>query len=277
LTITRTVRGLWAALLLAFSGIVFAHGELHALIDQVTVRMAADPSNVSLVIRRAELHRLHHAFEAADADYARALSMAPNDPEPQWMRARSRLEGGRPEAALAELDAFIAAHPGHGSALLTRARTNARLERYQEAAADYAAAIAALREPEPDVIVEWIRAQKLAGIDHAVMKRAIDGVIARLGSIPVVEEAAYELEIEMRDWDAALARLDRRARDAARQEQWLFRRGQLLKLAQRDAEAAVAFERCLAAIQGLPAGLGSNPAMTTLARNATAELATLAR
>jgi replicative DNA helicase len=79
------------------------------------------------------------------------------------------------------------------------------------------------------------------------------------------------------DETGAINATDLRARNAPRQEQWQFRRGQLLKLAQRDAEAAVAFERSLAAIQGLPPGLDSNPAMVALARNTTAELATIGR
>lgn len=254
-----------------------AHGELHTLIDSIGVRLAADPNNVALILRRAELQRLHHAFEAADTDYARALALAPNDDEARWLRARSRLEGGRPEAALEELDAFVATHPAHASALLTRARAHAKLGNFASSAADYAEAIRLLPHPDPDMIVEWIRAQKLAGVDALTTKRSLDRVLTQMGPIPVIEDAALDLEIELREWDSALARLDRRAAGAPRQEQWQFRRGQVLKLAQRNAEAADAFEHCLHAIDALPPAIGGNVAMASLARNAKSELQALAR
>ena len=260
---------------LALPTLAHAHGELHVLIESITVKVAANPGNVALLLRRAELQRLHHAFEAADADYARALALAPGDDEARWMRARSRLEGGRPEAALEELDLFIAAHPAHASAFLTRARTRAKLEHYRDASSDYAEAIRLLPQPEPDVIVEWTRAQKLAGVDALTTKRTLDRVLARIGPVPAIEDAALALEIELREWDAALARLDRRASASQRQEQWQFRRGQVLRLARRDAEAADAFERCLHAIDALPPAIGQNAAMASLARNVKSELAKL--
>ena len=256
---------------------VHAHGELHALIETITIQVAADPGNAALLLRRAELQRLHHAFEAADADYARALALSPADDEARWMRARSRTEGGRPNAALEELDAFIAKHPTHPSALLARARTHAKLEQYRDASDDYAEAIRLLPQPEPNMIVEWTRAQKLAGIDAQATKQSLDRVLARTGPVPAIEDAALDLEIELREWDSALARLDRRASGSPRQEQWQFRRGQVLKLAQRDAEAVNAFERCLYAIDALPPALGRNAAMASLARSAKSELEALAR
>ena len=260
---------------LALPTLAHAHGDLHVLIESITVQIAANPGNVALLLRRAELQRLHHAFEAADADYARALALAPADDEPRWMRARSRLEGGRPEAALDELDTFITAHPAHASALLTRARTHAKLEQYRDASSDYAEAIRLLPQPEPDMVVEWTRAQKLAGVDAPTTKRSLDRVLARIGPVPAIEDAALELEIELREWDAALARLDRRASGSQRQEQWQFRRGQVLRLARRDAEAAAAFERCLHAIDALPPAIAQNGAMASLARNVKSELSKL--
>ena len=262
---------------LALPSTARAHGELHLLIESITAQVAANPGKIALLLRRAELHRLHHAFESADADYALALKLAPADDEARWMRARSRLEGGRPEAALDELDAFIATHPAHASALLTRARTHAKLDHYRDASSDYAEAIRLLPQPEPDVVFEWTRAQKLAGVDALTTKRSLDRVLVRMGPVPAIEDAAFDLEIELREWDSALARLDRRASGSPRQEQWQFRRGQVLKLARRDIEAADAFERCLHAISTLPPAIGGNAAMAALARNATTELEALVR
>jgi predicted Zn-dependent protease len=269
--------GIIFPLALVAAGNAGAHGDEHIAIDRITMQIAAQPGNIDLYLRRAELQRQHHAFEAADTDYARALAIDPTHVEARWMRARSRLEGGQPEPALAALNDLLASNGSHVAALVTRARTHAKLEHYAESAADYAEAIRLLPDPQPDYVMEWVRAQQLAGIDRAARKKSIDQVIARFGHVPVLEEAALSLEIDMGDWDAALARLERRAASAPRREYWTFRRAQLLKTARRDVEAAASFEQCIRDIDALPPSIGKSAAMVVLARDAKNELAALQR
>ena len=254
-----------------------AHGELHVVIERLTVEIASNPGDIKLLMRRADMHRLHHAFEAADADYARALALDPTHQEARWMRARSRLEGGRPETALAELDAFVLEHADHASARLTRARTLTALGRASDAVAEYGEALRRIPHPEPDLYFESFRAERSAGLEPAVRLASVKAALARAGPVPTLEDVALDIEIESGDFDAALARLDRRGAGAPRQEHWQFRRGQVLKLAKRNAEAREAFKQCLAAIEALPPAMSRNSAIATLARETRGELDALAR
>ena len=256
----------------AGAGNALAHGDLHGVIDRLTIQLASDPRSVSLLLRRAEMHRLHHAFEQSDADFARALVLEPANPDARWMRARARLEGGQPDKALAELDAFVGEHPSNPSARLTRARALTALGRIADAAVEYGEALRQLQQPEPDHYFELFRAERSAGVDPRKRLATVNAALSRTGAVPSLEDAALDVEIEIGDYDAALARLDRRAAGAPRQENWQFRRGQVLKLAKRDAEAAAAFTQCLAAIESLPSTLSRTTAIATLARDAQSAL-----
>ena len=122
-----------------------------------------------------------------------------------------------------------------------------------------------------------MRAQQAAGVGAAARLAGLTQGLTRLGSVPGLEEAALEIELESGNWDAALARLERRAAGMPRQEQWLFRRGQVLAKAGRTAEAIAALRTCLQAIDALPATLGGTKAIGQLAGAARAELDRLQR
>lgn len=249
-----------------------AHGDAHLQIESLDKLIGSSPRNSELVLRRAELRRLHREFDAADADYALALEINPAEPEVHWLRARSRLEAGKPKIALDELDQFIRTRPTHPSARLTRARVYEALMRHKDAAAEFTEAISQFAEPQPDLFLERLHAQQAAGIDPALRMAGIREAIGRIGLIPGFEDAAFDIEIEMRNWDAALATIDRRAATAPRKEHWHFRKGKVLAQAGRKVEAVAAFEQCLKAIDALPPGLGATKAIAALARDATSEI-----
>ncbi len=249
-----------------------AHGDLHAQIAELDRQIGAQPRNAALVLRRAELHRIHQEYNAADRDYARVLDLEPQHPEAQWLRARAWHEAGKAAVALPTLDRYLAQYPDHASARLTRARTLAALKRYPQAAADFALALDRLPQPEPDHYLELVAAQRAAGLSPAVQLASIDRGVSRLGSVPALEDIALDVEVYAKRWDAALFRLDRQADRAARKERLLFRRAQVLVQAGRDDEAVAAFRATLAEIDKLPAALRSPRAVTQLAEQAREEL-----
>lgn len=269
--------GALALALLGIFGRVAAHGDLHEQIAGIDRQLTAEPRRADLFLRRAELHRLHREYEAAAADYGRVLELEPAHPEVHWLRARARLDEGNAALALPELDAFLSARAGHASARLTRARVYTALMRFGEAAGEFSAALRLLPQPEPDHYLERMRAQQAAGVGAAARLAGLTQGLTRLGSVPGLEEAALEIELESGNWDAALARLERRAAGMPRQEQWLFRRGQVLAKAGRTAEAIAALRTCLQAIDALPATLGGTKAIGQLAGAARAELDRLQR
>src|SRR6059036_2535053 len=222
----RIVRTASVTVLLAFScfgwfpALAAAHGPIHEQIAALTNLLKEDPQNAALYLKRGELHSYHRHWPAALADYERAALLDPTLAAVDFARGKTLLHAGSPGQAKSALDRFLAKHPEHAEALATRARVLVILGERLAATADYTRAIAAMESlgrPKPEYYLE--RARALTG------KR----------------------------YDAALARLDTLASQSARKESWLVRRGEILEQAGRAAQARLAYEQALAAIESLPA------------------------
>lgn len=249
-----------------------AHGELHNQIAEMDRQIAAQPDNTALLLRRAELHRIHREWALADQDYARVEALQPKHPEVQWLRARATLEAGKPQLALPELDRYLALYPDHATARLTRARALVALGRHPQAAADYALALERMPQPNPDHYLELVKAQRDSGMSPAVQLASIEKGINRLGFVPSLEDVALDIEMRAKRWDAALFRIDRQISVAARKERLLYRRGQVLAQAGRRDEAIAAFRASMHEIEKLPEALRTPRATAQLIEQVQLEL-----
>jgi tetratricopeptide (TPR) repeat protein len=230
-----------------------AHGPLDQEIAEATQRIESEPGNAAHYLRRGELHRLHHDWRAALADYAQAAWRDPSLKEVELCRAALELDRGRPDAARPVLDRLIAADPAGVEALRLRAEAWMALGRPRDAVRDYDQVIALAAAPSPDHYLARSRAAAAVGedgIEEAL--RGLDRGIERLGPLVSLESRAIDLELERGAHDAALSRLDRIAPQFGRLETLHERRGQILAAAGRDAEARAAFAQALEAIAARP-------------------------
>jgi predicted Zn-dependent protease len=241
----------------------FCHGDLHEQITRISERIAAAPGDADLLLRRAELHRLHRDWSAAEKDYARAALLAPDSAGVPFGRAKLHFERRRPRAALGELNQLLSAQPNHVEALVMRARVQRQLGRNKTAAIDFARATAAAPEPQPEYYLEGAEALAAAGELQRGASVLADG-LARLGPVPALVLAAIELDLRLRRFDSALLRIDRAIQASPRKELWLERRGDVLKSAGRPAESAQAYRDALAAIAALSPRLRNTRSMVEL-------------
>jgi tetratricopeptide (TPR) repeat protein len=262
---TRAGRRALAALALAVATAAAAHGPLQEQIDAATQLIALAPDDAQLYLRRGELHRLHEDWDAALADYDRAAALAPADDVVDFLRGRALQEAGRPALAKAALDRYLAGHPDHAEALVTRAKAQQALGALRPAAADYTRAIDRLARPDPDYYLERARIE-VAGREVTKALAGLDAGLLRLGPVPALQLYAIELEVELGRVDRALARLDAAAAQSARKETWLARRGDILLRAGRRKEAHAAYAAALAAIEALPASVRQTSATVDLER-----------
>ena len=262
----RLVFAAWIAL----TGLAPGHGDLHDSIVRVTRQIAAAPADPALYLQRAGLHLAHEDYPAAAADYDRAEVLKGDLNAIRLGRGRVMLAMGRFADACAALDPLIAALPDHVEAHATRARARAGRGDVDGAAADFSTAIAKSARPEPEYYLE--RAEALAAarpprFDDAI--RGLDEGLARLGvAVITLQLAAIDLEEKAGRIDAALARLDRIAAGAARRESWLVMKGDLLRRAQRPADARRAYADALTALAALPPRARSTQSAADLERRA---------
>ena len=238
----------------ALAGVAFAHGDLHEQIANVTAQIRKSPDSADLYLKRAELHRLHEEWPAAAADYNRAEQLAPTAVATHLGRGKLLLATGRLDEAKAELGKFIAANPGHVDALVTRARVETKRKEPLAAAGDFARAIALAPRPEPEFYLERAQSLAAAGDDHiAEALRCLDDGTEKLGNLPTLGLYAIELDLRRKNFDAALARVEKLSAGSPRKEGWLERRGDILTAAGRPGEARTAYAAASEALRALPA------------------------
>jgi tetratricopeptide (TPR) repeat protein len=263
----RARGGLRAAVALGFallaSDPASAHESADASLARVSRRIQQDPGNAALYLERGELHRVDGDWGAAAADLKRARELDPGLPEADLYRGRLLLEAGHPAEAEAAFRGFLRRSPHHAAAHAMRADALARLGRSAEAAEEYGAAIRLQPSPSPEFHLGRARALGEAR-DLGAALRSLEEGLEKLGPVTTLELHAIELEVQRRDFDAALSRLDRLAAMSASQARWLARRGEILELAGRMDEALHAYERAISALRELPGARRNTVAMSRL-------------
>lgn len=123
-------------------------------LDHLAATMTAPPHVIATLHAKAgEAWLMADAPDRAQAAFARALELAPDDPDRIIDQARADAAAGQYEDALALLGDVLAVHPDRADALIFRAVTWRQLELPDEAAADLDRALA-LDPANPDALLE---------------------------------------------------------------------------------------------------------------------------
>ncbi len=256
----------------------FSHGDIHEQIDALTRQIAEHPDNASLLLKRADLHRVHGEPAEALKDLDRVSNIDPTLKTVDLVRGKVLLDSNQPALAQAALDRFLAQVTNHVDGLETRARVQIKLGRNAKAIDDLSKAISNSPRPDPQLYLD--RANLLRSLNPPRFDEALRGLnegIEKLGPLVTLELPAMELEVLENKYDAALQRLDRLAASASRKETWLVRRAEILTKAERFGEARQTFAAALKAIQTLPDGLRNKPATRDLEARVRTALAAATR
>jgi tetratricopeptide (TPR) repeat protein len=243
---------------------VRAHEGLHEQIAAITAKIKRDPKNASLYLQRGELHRLHHDWRRASADYDRAERLQPGLTTVALARGKMFSDSGQLQRAKLTLDRFLSRQPNHYEGLITRARVLAKLGARMDAAKDFTQALSLSSVPEPELYLERANVVAADVSQLAEALRGLDEGINKLGPLVTLQLAAIDLELRRKNYDGALVRLDQIIAQSQRKESWLVRRGEILKLAGRDEEARAAFNAALTAIESLPPAHRQSRSVTAL-------------
>jgi tetratricopeptide (TPR) repeat protein len=242
-----------------------ALSELQLLLQQVSREIEKNPNDAALYLQRAELHRAHLGWDAAMADIERAAVLTNQWPQLHLARATLYFDAQWFESAVEASTRFIKCEPDNALALTTRARARVKLGQNLDAAGDFTLAIKNAVSQGPELYVERAEALRAAGAPHVdEALRGLDEGIKTLGPTVTLQLAAIDIEVRQNRIDAALARVDRVMAQAPRKEVWLNRRGDILRQAGRNQEAAAAYAAALQSLDTLPAARRAVPAMADL-------------
>lgn len=253
------------ALSLCIGVVAHGHADLEAQIGRLGDDLKKDPKNAALYLRRGELYRYHEEWTKAAKDCDQAQKLDPALAEVELARGKAFYGQGQMAKAVECLDRFLKRQPKEPEGYLFRGRALNRLGRNADAARDFGEVIALVPEPAPEYFIERARAQAGPGGGGAREAiRGLDAGIAKLGAPITLETEALELELSVRNYPAALARVERILAASPRKESWLHRKGEILELAGKPAEARSAYQEASKALQALPERIRSKPNMVEL-------------
>lgn len=229
-----------------------AHGDDLRLIEALTEELDKVP-DADLFIRRGELFRHHQEWAKAEADLIAAAKLDPELAIVDYFLARVLLESGAPQKAEPFLERYLETAPNEPEAWYLRGEIAAALGQIEAAAAHYAGGIERAPNPRPEHYLR--RARILASAakpDTVRVLAALDEGIARLGPVISLVEYAITLDLDLANYDGALARIARAMESMPRRERWLVRQGDILVKSGRTREAIASYRAALNAIEGLP-------------------------
>jgi len=251
-----------------------AHEDLLLRISLLSERLRTNGPSAEVTFQRAEIYRLHQDWELALRDYDAAAPGLTNAADVDFGRALTLAGWGKWVGARAAFDRVLRFDSTNALARLERARVLAQLNEPALAVADYSLAIANQTNPRAGEYLE--RAQLQATVSGpAAALEGLDEGLARLGWTLTLQVLAVDYEVARGNYSAALARLETIIARSARRENWLARKGEILRKAGQLSEARMAFDSALEAINKLPPRLATSEKTTVLRDEIEASLASL--
>jgi manganese oxidase len=237
-----------------------AEDDIAEAMESVNREIAANPKDGRLLVKRSRLYGLARKYDQALADLDQANRLTPL-PEIDRERALVYLSAGWYETGVEHASRHLEKFPQDAEAYMTRARMRVKLGQRAEAGADFAASFQHTQNLPLELYLE--RASALTTEDGAYLNEALATLeqgIKRLGPIVTLETAALEVELQQKNYTAALKRVDGIVERMSRKDFWLTRRGDILVQAGRMKEAREAYQKALDAIAKLPPAQRTRPA-----------------
>jgi tetratricopeptide (TPR) repeat protein len=265
-------------LLLLQTGSVLGHGGYHERIAYLTSAVENNPSDPLLHFELANLHAQHGDLQLSLQSLDRVDALAPGKFLTDLLRGEAWLVAGEFTKAKEALDRQLVSHPECARAWLLRARAERQLGQDAASLADYREALKRTASPDPDLIQEVADALATRDCQKEAAQVLATG-IEKLGKIPSLVLRALDLEIAMKNFEAALRRVEEARQDAPRPEPWMARRAAVLAQAGRIDESRAAWKALVEHLDSLPDQERTSYAMSRLteeARQALAKLKSLA-
>jgi tetratricopeptide (TPR) repeat protein len=235
------------------AGTVHAHVGMDQVARGVAAEIAKHPDDPGWHLQMARVHQEAHEWDAALAELDDAARLG-GDPDVLGATVgQVYLDAGWPRMAKIEFDRVLARRSDAYGTLFDRGRAWRALGNPDEAARDFADAIAHLAAPQPEQVL--VLRDVLVGAGRpAAAVTALDDGMRRLGSVPTLMLAACDLEVELGRYDQGLARLDALLAQGTPNPAWIARRGEILDHAGRHADAHDAYVKALGLIDDRQAG-----------------------
>ena len=227
---------------LFFAPLLCAHEDVSERIHLLNESIAQDPRNSALYLQRGELHRELGHFNEALQDCSDALKMNAELIEASFCLGNVYLVQQKPEKALSEFDRFLAVNPENLPARLHKANALEQLHKYKEAVDEYSSILQ--KKPSTEVYLMAAACLRTAYPKHKgkALQLIQDG-IRKLGPIITLQQLAFDLAVELQQYDIALATVDSVLKVNPNHYAWMMKRADTFRMAGRTREACETLEQ----------------------------------
>ena len=246
---------------------VFGHEGLHELIDVQEKKTEKAPSDPAVRFELANLYGSHGELELALKNLDRVDALAPGQFLTDLLRGEAFVVAGKFAKAKEAFDRQLLSHPESSRTWLLRARVERQLDQHAACLADYREALKRTTAPDPDLVQEVADALATHGCQPEAAQVLATG-IEKLGKIPSLILRALDLDIAMKNFDAAICRVEEAQHDAPRPEPWMARRALVLAKAGRTEESRAAWQALAEHLASLPERERTSRAMSNIAEEA---------
>lgn len=222
---------------------VFAHGDLHKQIDDLSAQIKTQPESAALYLRRGRLHLQHRDLGKAMEDARHALSKGAKV-DGRLLEAEIHFAAKEWSKAETAASLVLAESAEEGRGLVVRARARKELKKFDLAAGDYKRALEKAPRSDPDVYLETAECLENSGEFDKGLGIIEDG-LKTLGNLPAFQKRAVLLEAKAGKVEAALTRIARYRQAERRQHFWSELEGDVQMIAGRPDLARAAYQRAL--------------------------------
>jgi tetratricopeptide (TPR) repeat protein len=241
----------------------WSHGDINEKIQRLNQKIQQEPNNPDWYFQRGMNWLLNQHFDHAQEDFAVVRKLAPEHPHVALYVGRSLLGENKPQAARLEFDKALSLAANdtqqQTEVLRWRAQAFADMNDAGHAAEDWLAAAQRSPNPQPDwyaLAAKALRNDKRPQEALAALERGI----THLGDILLLQDAAMEIEVQLKRYDAALARVEKQLETAERRDRWWVRKGDILLAAEKTQAAKQAYQQAQQLFSALPEHVRSRPA-----------------
>jgi len=267
---------IFSLIVFSFCASVHAHPVADDVVDELNQRIKKDPKNAELYLKRGVLLRESKRWDEAVVDFELASKLDSELKVVDLAKGQLFLEAGWPKAAEFYLRLYLSVSPQNPKALLLLARSLRDQGLGLEAGNTYTEFLQLTKNPKPDYYLE--RAEALLSVDKdSDALIGLDEGLARFGPITSLQQMALEIDLENKNYDSSLNRLNLLVKNSPRKEYWLLRRGEILEKIGRKAEAKKSYEEALKNLESRPAHRRNLPVLVKLEKEIREAVARLER
>jgi tetratricopeptide (TPR) repeat protein len=238
------------AFIFSFINIVNAHGDLHERIVRITASLEKDPENINLLLKRADLFRLHYEYDKAlqDLDNAKKNS---SSAQLFYQYAQVYCEIDSLDLAAFYIQKYDSKHPNSIDGRELNIKINSKRQKVHEVIKDYEFIIENDQNVKPSSYIAL--AKNLYQIkDYGKAIKTIDSGIERLGPLAAIIESGFNISIQEKDFNRALQYADQMISLLSRDEFWLMKKYEVLIKMNDLAGSYTVLKKIIRDIEALP-------------------------